>query len=76
MVDLLGDGIFYVVRFENGKYYAGCFSPERETDNLQLASKYVFDWQPMKDLYLMLYLDQNPMRYDLIKVKQHFEIIE
>lgn len=67
----------YVVRFENGRYfYAGDYTDEGQTDDLQIAKKYVLDWQPTKDMYLMIYLNEHPMKYDVIKVKQHFEIID
>lgn len=70
------NGIYYVVQFENGKYYSNSLGFSPETDNLQYASKYTVDWHPMKDLCFMMYLEQKQMKYKLIKVRQYFEIID
>jgi hypothetical protein len=66
----------YVVKFPHGKYYSGLISTERETADLLYASKYGFDWQPLKDLYLQLYCNENNLMYELIKVKTTFEIVD
>lgn len=73
---ILFDGIQYVVKFENGKYYAGGFSSESQTDSLERANKYTFDWQVVKDMYLSVFLNEYPMKYELIKVRTHYEIVK
>lgn len=67
------EDILYVVKFENGKYYAGDFS---STDSLNRAVKYAFDWKVAKDMYLKLYLNEYPLDYKIIKVRTHYEIVE
>lgn len=74
-IQIFGD-ILYVVRFDNGKFYKGGFSSDSETDELKYSSKYAFSWQPAKDMYLMVYLENKKLSYDLIKVKTHYEIVE
>lgn len=65
----------FVVKFPNGKYYGGQIL-ESETDDLLYANKYGFDWQIEKDLYLQLYCSSNNLTYELIKVRQRYEIVE
>lgn len=66
----------YVVKFENDKYYSIGGGFGKESNDLQNAVKYSFEWEPAKDMYLMVFLDKYPMKYELIKVRQYFEIVE
>lgn len=59
----------YVVKFSNGKYYAGEIFTEKEVDDLSHAVKYVFHWQPMKDTWLRFYCDEEKLSYEIIEVK-------
>jgi hypothetical protein len=71
----LDNDINYVVKFNNGTYYAGGFS-SGETTELKNAQKYVFDWQIVKDHYLQMYLNGNDdLTYEVIKVKTLYEIV-
>lgn len=69
------DDTQFVVVFPNGKYYGGQIL-ESETDDLKYANKYSFNWQIAKDLYLQLYCSSNNLTYDLVKVRQYYEIVE
>lgn len=68
----------YVVMFSNGKYYAGENFEDKETDDLKHAAKYVFDWSPMKDVWLRYYSDSKKITYKVIEIKTTttYEIVE
>jgi hypothetical protein len=70
------DDIQYVVKFSNGKYYQGGYTSGDGTDELRYAQKYTFDWQPQKDLYLRVSVEENDLMYEVVKVKITYDIIK
>lgn len=68
--------IKYAVKFSNGKYYCGGTSAHCEADCLKHAALFNFDWQPIKNWYLQVYLENTGMTYDLVKVKTIYQIVD
>lgn len=64
----------YVVLLSNGKYFS--YSLKGETDDLKDAAKYALNWQPAKDMYLLLHLDGTDLTYELRKIKTTYELID
>lgn len=77
---MFGD-IYYVVRFDNGRYYDGrgfSVTDKKESENIEDATLYILDWQIPKDLYLQQYLFGKVIGYRAVKVKitKSYEVFE
>lgn len=68
----------YVVQFDNGNYFTGgvaWIESDVQTMNLAKAKQYTFEWQPIKDDYLTVFLEESNLSYELVKVKNTVELI-
>lgn len=80
-MNFLNNGEYYVVRFENGKYYtASGYRPSenQESENIESARLYGMDWEVTKDIYLQQYIYGKDRAYEVVKVKvtKVFELLD